>query len=140
MENARRTRKGLIAAAVLVPILLVAALWLPVWWERWEFRQAQAIAGVGSQIVGGHITEARKKIDPGVTAEQIVAQIGKPSFSVGTSGKNTRHDIWTYYFTDGTMTVNLTDGAAVRISMVYGPPRIPRSTRPEAMGSASENR
>ena len=140
MEDARRTRKGLIAAVVLVPILLVAALWLPVWWERRELRQAQAIAGVGSQIVPGHITEARKKIDPGVTAEKIVAQIGKPSFSVGTSGKNTRHEIWTYYFTDGKMTVNLTDGAAVRISTEYGHPRIPRSTRPEEMGWVNENR
>ena len=131
MEDARRTRKGLVAAIVLVPILLVAALWLPSWWEHREFRQLQALAGVGSQIAPGRITEARKKVDPGVTADKIVSAIGKPSFSVGTDGKSTRHEIWTYYFEDGTMTVNLTDGVAARISMVFGPPRIPRSTRPE---------
>jgi hypothetical protein len=140
MEDERRPRRGLKAAIVIVPILLAAALWLPVWWEHRELRQAQEIAGVGSQIVPGHLTEARRKIDPGTTAEKIVAAIGKPSFSVGTAGKNTRHDIWTYYFTDGTMTINLTDNSAVRISTVYGHPRIPRSTRPEEMGRVREDR
>ncbi len=87
--------------------------------------------GVGSTIVPGDITGARKKIDPGMTAEKIQAAIGKPSFLVGTDGKEIRHEIWTYYFADGTMTVNLTDGAVARVSTVYGPPNIPKSTRQE---------
>ena len=128
-EDERSPRRGLILAVILIPILLVAALWLPRWWENREFRQVQAIAGVGSQIVPGTVTEARKKVDPGLTAEKIVAAIGKPSFSVGTDGKESRHEIWTYYFADGTMVVNLTDGVAARISTGYGKPKIPRTTR-----------
>jgi hypothetical protein len=134
------TRKALIAAIVLVPILLVAALWAPAWWEKRELREAQKIAGVGSQIVPGRLTEARQKVDPGATAQKIVAAIGKPSFKVGTQGKDSRREIWTYYFSDGTLTINLTDDAAVRIATAYGRPRIPRSTRPESMGFVNESR
>ena len=36
------------------------------------------------------------------------------------------------------MIINITDGAAVRISTTYGRPRIPRSTRPESMGFVNE--
>jgi hypothetical protein len=129
MASAPSPRRGLLLAVFLVPIFLLAVLWLPRWWENREFQQVQAIAGVGSQIVPGQLTEARQKIDPGVPAEKIVAAIGKPSFSVGTNGKNSRHEIWTYYFADGTMVVNLTDGSAVRISMAYGPPKVPKTTR-----------
>lgn len=124
-------RRRLLLAVFLVPILLLALLWLPRWWENREFRQLQAIAGVGSRIVPGRLTEARGKIDPGASAEKIVAAIGKPSFSVGTDGKDARHEIWTYYFADGTMVVNLTGGSAVRISVTYGPPKIPKTTRQE---------
>ena len=122
-------RRRLILAVFLVPILLLAVLWLPRWWENREFQQVQAIAGVGSQVVPGQLTDARRKIDPGVSAEKIVAAIGKPSFSVGTDGKDSRREIWTYYFADGTMVVNLTDGSAVRVSVAYGPPKIPKTTR-----------
>jgi len=131
VASAHPPRRGLLLAVFLVPVLLLAVLWLPRWWENREFQQVQAIAGVGSKIAPGHLTEARGKIDPGLPAEKIVAAIGKPSFSVGTNGKESRHEIWTYYFADGTMVVNLTDGSAVRISMAYGPPRIPKTTRQE---------
>ena len=69
----------------------------------------------------GGVTQARGKIDPGKTAKQVVELVGRPSFSVGTEGSST-HDIWTYYYADGTMTVNLTDGIVQRISVAYGPP------------------
>ncbi len=120
------TRRGLIAAVILLPIVLAAALWLPRWWEGRELKAARAIAGVGSPMAAGGMTDARRKIDPGSTREQIVAAIGQPSFAVGTDGKDVRHEIWTYYFKDGTMTINLTDGSAVRIGTIYGTPRIPK--------------
>jgi hypothetical protein len=129
MASADTPRRRLILAVFLVPILLIAVLWLPRWWENREFQQLQAIAGVGSRVIAGNLTDARRKIDQGASAQKIEAAIGKPSFAVGTDGKDSRHEIWTYYFADGTMTVNLTDGSAVRISMVYGPPKIPKTTR-----------
>ena len=119
-------RRGLIAAVVGIPIVFAAALWLPRWWEGRELKAAREIAGVGSKIVPGSMTDARKKIDPGLTREQIVTAIGQPSFAVGTEGAASRHEIWTWYFQDGTMTVNLTDGAAVRIGTIYGTPRVPK--------------
>jgi hypothetical protein len=125
-EEEPSSRRRLLGAVVAIPILLVAALWLPHWWETHELHEARAIAGVGSQLAEGSMTDARKKIDPGLTSDKIVAAIGKPSFAVGTDGKEIRHEIWTYYFSDGTMTVNLTDGAAVRISTQYGAPRVPK--------------
>jgi hypothetical protein len=126
MDAEQKTRRRLLAAVVIVPALLAAALWLPRWWEGRELSEARKIAGVGSQLTTGSMTDARKKIDPGLTSDKIAAIIGKPGFAVGTNGRETRHEIWTYYFSDGTMTVNLTDGTAVRISTVYGPPRIPK--------------
>ncbi len=126
MDAERRTRRGLLAAIALVPLLLAAALWLPSWWERRELREARSIAGVGSPLLPGTMTDARRKIDPGATAERVVAAIGKPSFAVGTDGRESRREIWTYYFTDGTMTVNLTDGVVLRVSTDYGPPKIPK--------------
>ncbi len=119
-------RRGLIAAVVLVPAVLAAALWLPRWWEGRELKAARDIAGVGSPLAPGSMTDARKRIDPGLSAEKIVAAVGKPSFAVGTDGREARHEIWTYYFQDGTMTVNLTDGTAVRIGTLYGTPRVPK--------------
>ena len=132
------TRTALIVAIVLVPLLLAAALWGPTWWEKRELREAQMIAGVGSQMVRGNLTDARKKVDPGAAADKIVADLGKPSFKVATQGKDSKREIWTYYFADGTMIINLTDGAAVRISTTYGRPKIPRSTRNESMGFVNE--
>ena len=111
---------------MILPALLAAALWLPRWWEARELSEARAIAGVGSQLASGSMTVARKKIDPGLTSDKIVAAIGKAGFAVGTNGRDAQHEIWTYYFSDGTMTINLTDGTAVRISTIYGPPRIPK--------------
>ena len=122
----QKTRSRLLAAVVLVPLLLVAALWLPKWWEGRELSEARKIAGVGSQLTAGSMTDARKKVDPGLAADKIVAAIGKPGFAVGADGRDTTHEIWTYYFTDGTMTINLTDGVAVRIGTIYGTPRIPK--------------
>jgi hypothetical protein len=74
------------------------------------------------------VTQARGKIDPGKTSKQVTQLVGRPSFAVGTEGSST-HDIWTYYYSDGTMTVNLTDGIVQRISIAYGPPKIPTSRR-----------
>jgi hypothetical protein len=129
-EDSRPSRRGLWIALALVPIALAAAFWLPAWWEAREFWQVQSIAGVDAGIVPGDLTGARKKIDPGRTAAEITAAIGKPSMAVGTDGRDMRHEIWTYYFADGKMIVNLTDGVAVRISTVYGAPKLPKSTRP----------
>jgi hypothetical protein len=89
-------------------------------------------------MVPGNLTDARKKVDPGVTADKIVAAIGKPSFKARTQGRDSTHEIWTYYFADGTMIINLTDDSAVRIQTTYGRPKIPRSTRNESMGFVNE--
>jgi hypothetical protein len=126
MDAEQKTRRGLLAAILLVPIVLVAALWLPRWWEGRELRQAREIAGVGSRLQDGSMTDARQKIDPGKSAEQVEAAIGKASFAVGTEGRESKHEIWTYYYKDGTMTVNLTDGTVARVSTIYGTPRIPK--------------
>jgi hypothetical protein len=126
MDAEQQTRRRLVAALVFVPIVLVAALWLPRWWEGRELKQAREIAGVGSALQAGSMTDARKKIDPGKTAEQVQAAIGKASFAVGTEGRDSRHEIWTYYYADGTLTINLTDGAVARVSTIYGTPRIPK--------------
>jgi hypothetical protein len=122
-------RRGVLIAAVSIAVLAAAALWLPRWWENRLYREAEALTGVGSPVLAGSVTAARGKIDPGRTAEQVVTAIGRASFAVRTEGSST-HDIWTYYYADGTMTVNLTDGFVKRISLAYGPPNIPTSRRP----------
>src|SRR4249920_3841171 len=83
----QKTRSRLLAAVVLVPLFLVAALWLPKWWEGRELSEARKIAGVGSQLTAGSMTDARKKVDPGLAADKIVAAIGKPGFAVGADGR-----------------------------------------------------
>jgi hypothetical protein len=123
-------RRGLVAAAIFIPIFVALALWLPRWWENREYREAEKIAGVGAPLAPGSLAEARKKIDPGVASNDVVARIGKPAISIGTEGRDTRREIWTYYFADGTLTVNLTDGRVQRVSTTFGPPRIPTSARP----------
>lgn len=109
-------------------IAIAAAIWGPRVWERRLYRQAEALTGVGSPVLAGSVTEARKKIDPGRTSEAVRAALGAASFAVRTEGSST-HEIWTYYYVDGTMTINLTDGAVVRIGVTYGAPKIPTSRR-----------
>ena len=123
-------RPALFLALLLVLLLVGAALWAPRWWNSRLYRQTEALAGVGSAVQPGSVTLARGRIDPGKTSKQVAQSIGRPSFAIGTEGSS-KHDIWTYYYSDGTMTVNLTDDIVQRISVVYGPPKIPTSRRPE---------
>lgn len=124
-------RRALLVAGAFIPILAAAALWLPRWWENREYRQAEAIAGIAARMVPGKLVEARPKVDPGMTTSALVERIGKPSISVATEGKDSRREIWTYYFEDGTLTVNVTDGLVQRVSAIFVPPKIPTSARPE---------
>ena len=128
MTDEGRPRFRLFFVLLLMIVLAGAALWLPRWWENRAFRQAEALTGVGSRVVPGDVTRSRGRINPGDSGRRVVEAIGRPSFSVGTEGSST-HEIWTYYYADGTMTVNLTDGIVARISLSYGPPTIPTSTR-----------
>jgi len=129
VRNQERSRTALVLALASVAVLVAAALWAPRWWENRLYRQAEALAGVGSPVLPGKITQARGKIDPGRSRSQVLDAVGRPSFEVGTQGSST-HEIWTYYYADGTMTVNLTDGYVKRISLQYGAPKIPGSKRP----------
>lgn len=129
MAAERGPRSSLYVALFLVLLAAAAFLWLPTWWESREFREAEKIAGVGAPILAGALTDARGKVDSGKTSEEVVAAIGRPSIAVATEGTS-RHDIWTYYYGDGTLTLNLTDGVVVRIATEYGPPNIPTSRRP----------
>lgn len=121
-------RRWLFLALALVLVAAAAALWLPTWWKNRLDRQTEAIAGVGARVLPGSAGEARRKIDPGMPSEKLVAAIGRPSLSVHTDGSST-HDLWTYYYADGTMTVNLTDGLVQRIALDFHPPNIPTSVR-----------
>ncbi len=129
MNEERRPRPALFVMLFGVVLLVGAALWVPRWWENRLLRQTEALAGVGSRVLPGSVTQARGRIDPGNPGRRVIEAIGRPSFSFGTEGSST-HEIWTYYYADGTMTVNLTDGIVARISISYGPPKIPTSTRP----------
>lgn len=129
MTEEKGPRPFLFVALFLILVLAAAALWVPRWWENRQFRQAEALTGVGSRVLPGGVTGARGKINPGDAGRHVVDAIGRPSFSFGTEGSST-HEIWTYYYADGTMTVNLTDGIVARISISYGPPKIPTSARP----------
>jgi peptidoglycan/LPS O-acetylase OafA/YrhL len=125
-ERPRRGRYAVLAAGLLA---VLAAFWLPRWWESRLYRQAEALTGVGARILPGSLTEARKKVDPGRASRDVLSALGNPSLSAATAGAS-RHEIWTYYYADGTMTVNLTDGYVVRVAVSYGPPMIPTSRRP----------
>lgn len=125
-ESARL--RGLIAALGLLLVAIAAVLWLPRWWENRLYRQVEKIAGVEAPLLPGTLADARRKIDTGMLSEKALAAIGRPSLAVHTDGSST-HDIWTYYYADGTMTVNLTDGAIRRISLDFHPPKIPTSAR-----------
>ena len=129
MTEERSPRPALFIALLLVLVLVAAALWVPRWWNNRLYRDTETLTGVGSVVQPGGVTPARGRIDPGKTSKQVVELVGRPSFAVGTEGSST-HDIWTYYYSDGTMTVNLTDGIVQRISVAYGPPEIPTSLRP----------
>ncbi|HSP93251.1 MAG TPA: hypothetical protein VLU06_01775 [Thermoanaerobaculia bacterium] len=129
MNEERGPRTSLFIALAVILVLVAAALWAPRWWENRLFRQAEALTGVGSRVMPGGVTRERGKINPGDPGRRVIEAIGRPSFSVKTEGSST-HEIWTYYYADGTMTVNLTDGFVARISISYGPPKIPTSTRP----------
>jgi len=122
-------RRAYLIGLPLVLLTVAAAFWLPTWWESRLYRQTEAIAGVGAKMLQGSLGDARRKIDPGMLSDKTVATIGRPSFSVHTEGTST-HDIWTYYYADGTMTVNLTDGVIQRIATDFHPPVIPKSKRP----------
>jgi hypothetical protein len=121
--------RRLVIGLGLIAIAAAVAMWLPGWWENRLYRQAERIAGVGSAVLPGSVAEARQRIDSGMTSEKVLAGIGRASFSVRTEGTSTR-DIWTYYYKDGTMTVNLTDGVVQRITLAFGPPKIRQSRRP----------
>ena len=129
MSSEPTPRPRSIVLLVLILLAVGAALWLPRWWENRNYRQAEKIAGVGAPVLPGSVVESRRKIDPGMASEKAVAAIGRPSLSVHTDGSST-HDIWTYYYPDGTLTVNLTDGIIQRVALDYGPPQIRKSKRP----------
>jgi hypothetical protein len=117
-------------AIAFVPLLLAAVLWLPTWWEKREYRQMESIAGVEARILAGTLGEARKRAETGARTDQLVAALGKPSLSVRTEGKDSSHEIWTYYFSDGTLVLNITDGLVQRVSADFHPPAVPTSARP----------
>ncbi len=121
-------RRGLVAGLALSAVLIAAALWFPRWWENRLYRQAEKIGGVGAALLPGSLTEARRKVDVGMAADRVEAAIGKASLAVHTDGAST-HDLWTYYYADGTMRINLTDGVVVRAGVDYRPPKIPTSAR-----------
>jgi len=111
--------------------IVVAALvgFAPGWWERRIYRQQEALAGVEAPIRAGALADARKKIDIGLTAVQVIASVGEPSLRRSTEGPTPRA-IWTYYYRDGTMDVNLTSGVVRRIALTNGAPFIAKSKRP----------
>jgi hypothetical protein len=121
MANTEGGRRGLIAAIGLVGLLLAATLWLPRWWQNRNDQQSETLAGIG-KVLPGNVTDARRKLDPGTTEKAVLEAIGKPSIAVETRGAS-RHSIWTYYYADGTMTLNMTDGYVARADLEYGPPR-----------------
>lgn len=106
-----------------------AVIWLPVLWERRLYHDSEQIAGVGARLLEGSVTQARGKVETGKPVAEIVAALGKPSFESSSEGAS-RHEIWKYYYPDGTLTINVTDGYVARASVDYGPPKIPTSARP----------
>ena len=127
--TAASSRRALAVSLAIVLLFAAAALWLPRWWENRFYRQVEAVVGAGARRLPGSVTDARRKIDPGKTGRQVRDAIGLASFAVHTEGSSA-HDIWTYYYADGSMTINLTDGIVKRISLSYGTPKIPTSSRP----------
>ena len=114
-------RHKVVAAFILAAIVGVAALFLPRWWQSRSDRQAESSGDVGA-VLPGKVTDARNKIDPGKSEKAVLDSIGKPSVAVETKGAE-RHTIWTYYYADGNLTLNMTDGYLVRADIEYGPTR-----------------
>jgi hypothetical protein len=127
-ESAVRLSTKLIWAAAVV-LIAAGIFYGPVLWERKLYREAEALTGVGSRMLEGSVTTARRAIESGKSAADVEAAIGKPSFSSSSQGAS-KHEIWRYYFADGTLTVNVTDGYVARASVEFGPPKIPTSRRP----------
>ena len=127
--SGEQTRPALYVVLFVALLLAAGAFWFPRWWENREYRRAEAIAGVGSRILPGKLVDARRRIDPGIKGDRVTQALGRPSFAVKTEGAST-HEIWIYYFADGTLTVNLTDGYVARATTDFGPPKIRRSRRP----------
>lgn len=125
-ERGRGGRSAVLWLAAIAVALAVG--FLPGWWERRLFHDTEVLRGVGAPIHPGGLAEARRRVDPGRTAQQIVAALGKPSLTTSTEGFPPR-DVWTYYYADGTMVLNMTDGIAQRIAVTFGPPKIPISRR-----------
>jgi hypothetical protein len=115
--------KTLVALAAGVLLLGAGAFGLR-WWEARVDRQSESIAGIG-KILPGSVTDARRKVDPGRTEQAVLEAIGKPSAKAVTRGAE-RHEKWTYYFADGTLTLSMTDGYLARADLEYGPPRLAR--------------
>jgi hypothetical protein len=113
----------------VILLIAAAAIWLPTVWEEKLYRDSEQLVGVGSHLLEGSVTPARGKVEPGKPAGDIVAALGKPSFEMATEGAS-RHEIWKYYYPDGTLTINVTDGYVARASVEYGPPKIPTTARP----------
>ena len=129
MADSGKRRRGLLVAIAFVPIVLAAVLWLPRWWEDREYRQMEGIAGVEAKVSAGRLADARGKVQDGMKADAVAAAIGRPALSVATDGVSHR-EIWTYYYADGTLLINLTDGLVQRVSADFRPPTIPTSARP----------
>jgi hypothetical protein len=127
--NESRSRRGLLVAIAFVPIVLAAFLWFPRWWESREYRQMEGLVGVEARVSEGKLGDARAKIHDGMKVEDVTAAIGKPAVSMATDGIS-RHEIWKYYYADGTLLLNVTDGLVQRASADFRPPSIPTSARP----------
>ena len=121
-------RKGYVALLAGILVLIAAAVILPRWWENRQYRQAEKIGGVGAALLPGSLTDARRKVQSGMGSDKLEAALGRPSIAVHTDGAST-HDIWTYYYAEGTLKINLSDGVVVRAGVDYNPPKIPTSAR-----------
>ena len=127
--STEKRRRGVLVAIAFVPIVVAAALWLPRWWEEREYRQMEGIAGIAATVSPGKLADARAKVENGMKGDAVVAAIGKPALAAATDGVST-HEIWRYYYADGTLLINLTDGLVQRVSADFRPPKIPTSARP----------
>ena len=118
-ETERRRR--IVAAFFAAAVAGVAALVLPSWWQSRAGRQPNPSVGAGA-VLPGNVTDARRKIDPGKSEKAVLDALGKPSAAVETKGVE-RHTVWTYTYSDGNLTLNMTDGYLVRVDTEYGPTR-----------------
>jgi hypothetical protein len=129
MSDTKKISRVPLVALAVAALVLAAAVFGMRWWQHRVDRESQALAGIG-RVLPGSVTEARKKVDPGRPEKAVLEAIGKPSGAVETRGAS-RHAVWTYYYADGTMILNLTDGYVARADLEYGPPRLATPGRPE---------